>query len=331
MRLRCRSAAWAGLLTLSAWVSSAAVAAANVEELLSAIMRVKAEVPADARTAATLGREREGSGILIDQAGLVLTIGYLMVEAHGVQVTAADGRTVPAEIVAYDHDTGFGLLRTIPALKVKPLRLGRSSELKEKDPVIVAAHGGPEAAGPAFVVSKRTFAGSWEYLLDGAIFTAPPHPTWSGAALIDRDGRLVGVGSLIVADATGTAAHVPGNMFVPIDALKPVLAELIADGRTAGPARPWLGLNTEEVRGRLFVTRVSPGSPAERAGLGRGDVVLAVGGEQVGSLAEFYRKVWARGDAGVEVPLTVLQGGNVREVAVRSIDRRSHLRLGRTY
>jgi S1-C subfamily serine protease len=305
--------------------------AESVEELLAAVVKVKTFVPSDSRTAGTLGREREGSGIVIDSAGLILTIGYLMVEAQGAEITGSDGRAVPAQVIGYDHESGFGLLRANPPPRVKPLALGRSADLKERDPVLIASQGGPDMAGPAFVVSRRVFAGSWEYMLDDAIFTAPPHPAWSGAALIDQGGKLVGVGSLIVGDTTGTNTHLPGNMFVPIDRLKPILADLIADGRVSGPSKPWLGLNTEELRGRLFVTRVSPDSPAARAGIQPGDVVVSVGGETPRDLPDFYRKVWARGPAGVEVPLGILQGTSAREVTLQSVDRRQHLRLGRTY
>jgi S1-C subfamily serine protease len=327
-----RLLAWIlAVAAFAAAMPSSVAQAQSVPELLSAVVRVKAFIPSDSRTAETLGREREGSGIVIDQAGLILTIGYLMVEAQGAEITAADGRTVPAQIIGYDHDSGFGLLRADPPPRVKPLALGRSGDLKERDPVLIASHGGADMAGPAFVVAKRVFAGSWEYLLDEAIFTAPPHPAWSGAALIDREGRLVGVGSLIVGDTTGTSTHVPGNMFVPIDRLKPILADLISDGKVSGPAKPWLGVNTEELRGRLFVTRVSPESPAARAGIEAGDVVVSVAGETPRDLPDFYRKVWARGTAGVEVPLGILHGTTVRDVILKSIDRRQHLRLGRTF
>ncbi len=328
--------AWLGrrlvaAVILLAVVAPAPVAAQSIQDILAAVVRIKTTVASDARTADTLGREREGSGIVIDQAGLVVTIGYLMVEADGAEITGSDGRTVPAQIIGYDHESGFGLLRAMSPLNVRPIPLGRSADTAAHDPVLIASYGGSDMAAPAFVVAKRTFAGSWEYLLDDAIFTAPPHPAWSGAALLDRNGSLIGVGSLIVGDATGTGAHFPGNMFVPIDHLKPILGDLLAAGRRAEPGKPWLGVNTEEVRGRLIVTRVVPDSPAERAGIRAGDLIVGVAGEAPQNLADFYRKVWQLGDAGVTVPLNLLQGAQLRNVEVKSMDRRDHLRLKRSY
>src|SRR6185369_2626995 len=177
------------------------------------------------------------------------------------------GRALPATVVGYDHETGFGLLRTLEPLKIKPLPLGRSADLKEQDPALVVSYGGTRAVLPVRVASRREFTGSWEYLVEGAIFTSPPHPAWSGAALINREGKLVGVGSLIVGDAKGTGEKTPGNMFVPAERLMPILGDLLADGRASGPARPWLGVNADEVHGRLMVSRVTPGGPAQKAGL----------------------------------------------------------------
>jgi S1-C subfamily serine protease len=219
----------AGLLMLPLGGAAFAAESPPLEELLSGVVHIKTVINPDARTTANLGREREGSGIVIDNNGLVLTIGYLMVEAHAAEVRTNDGRSIPANIVGYDHETGFGLLQAILPLKVRPVPMGRSADVKADDPVIVASFGGAASAAPARVLAKREFAGSWEYLLDEALFTTPPHMAWSGAALLNREGKLVGVGSLILSDANGRG--VPGNMFVPIDRLPPILADLMAQGR----------------------------------------------------------------------------------------------------
>jgi S1-C subfamily serine protease len=310
---------------------------AEAEETASAVVRVRSKSVPNARSAATLGERREGSGVIVRE-GYVATIGYLVIEAEAIEVTGADGRKVPAALAGYDHASGFGVLKLLAPLAGKPLPLGASSALAERQPALVARHAGAEGLDFAIVhvVSRRAFSGSWEYLLDAAIYTYPPVLNWSGASLISGKGELLGLGSLIVADALGDAAGAagdaaPGNVFVPVDLLKPILGELIERGRAPGPARPWLGMNTEEARGRLFVTRVSPEGPADRAGVKAGDVVIAIGGEEVGSLAEFYRKLWARGAAGVEVPLRVLQGLEARELSVRSIDRTDYFRPARSY
>jgi len=298
--------------------------------LLSAVVQVKAKILPNARSLATLGPQRRGSGVLVRE-GYVLTIGYLVIEAESIEVVGADGRAVPAMLAGYDHASGFGLLKLIGPLAGKPLPLGSSAALDEREPVMIATHGGREGVSLVHVVSRRPFSGSWEYQLDSAIFTYPPVENWSGAALIGAKGELLGIGSLIVPDAGGPGTQSPGNMFVPIDLLKPIFDDLVARGRARGPLRPWLGLNAEEMRGRLFVARVSPEGPADRAGLKGGDIVVGVAGEEVASLADFYRKVWARGAAGVEVPLRVLQGMQMKDVNVRSIDRLEYFRQKPSY
>jgi S1-C subfamily serine protease len=302
-----------------------------LDGLVSAVVGIKTFIDPDGRSVSNLGREREGSGIVIDENGLVLTIGYLMVEAQGAEVISNAGRTVPATVVGYDHESGFGLLRALEPLKLKPLAIGKSADVKEKDPELVASFGGSGMVLPVHVASRREFTGSWEYLLDSAIFTAPAHPAWSGAALINREGKLVGVGSLIVGDATGAGDGTAGNMFVPIDLLMPILGDLLANGRVSSPPKPWLGVNASEVGGRLVVGRVTSGSPAEKAGLKHGDIIVGVDGAATATLGEFYRKLWGRGTAGVMVPLDVLQSGEARRIEVPSANRLDHLKLKSTF
>jgi S1-C subfamily serine protease len=313
------------LVCLVLFAAGSALAQDKPEEVLSAVVGVQAKMHPGARSNATLGDQRSGNGVLI-RDDYVLTIGYLVMEAESIQVTGATGTVMPATLAGYDHTTGFGLLKLTGPVGGKPIPLGNSSQLREREPVLVAGAGGPSDVAVVHVASRRAFAGSWEYLLDSAIFTYPAVRGWSGAPLIGAKGDLLGIGSLIVPDAGGPGTESPGNMFVPIDLLRPILQDLIAKGSRGQPQRPWLGVNTDEIRGHLFVSRVSPESPAEAAGLKPGDIVLSVGGAEVHTLEEFYRKIWARGAAGVEVPLKVLQGAQLRDVNVRSIDRSAYFK-----
>ena len=316
------------LVLLSGSAAIAAEAEAELARRLEAIVRIHADVPAEARTAPYLGTSRDGAGVVIDDAGLIVTIGYLITEAMGAEVTTASGRVSRADIVGFDVGSGLGLLRAAEPLAVKPLPIGTAQALSEKTPVVVAGAGGPEAAQPAVIVSRRTFAGYWEYLLEDAIFTAPPHPAWSGAGLLAPDGKLAGIGSLIVGDAAG---GVPGNMFVPIDRLQPVMGDLLALGRPSTAPRPWLGVNLRELDGKLVVGRVASDGPGDRAGIRHGDRVTAIEGTSVGDLAGFYRSLWRLGDAGVTVKLSVSRQGRERDLEVRTIDRYRYLKLDTTY
>lgn len=300
------------------------------EDLLAAVVRIKTYINPDGRTVETLGARREGSGVLISADGLIVTIGYLIVEAQGAEITTNDGRTIAADIVGYDFESGFGLIKAATAVNARPMPFGKVADLNVGGKVLVAGGGGITALGPATLASKREFAGNWEYLLDEALFTKPAFPWWSGAALISKDGKLLGIGSLTVSDVTGTNSRETGNMFVPIDRLSPILAELIGDGRVSGPAKPWLGITTDETHGRLIVRRVPRGGPAERAGVKAGDTIEAVGGQKARSLAEFYRRIWAQGMAGVTVRLEVLRNGEMIGIDVKSVDRLNHLKLGST-
>ena len=304
-----------------------AYAEQSADEILKAIVKIKARIPESAFTARTLGTEREGNGVVIDSKGHILTIGYLIIEAETLEVMTEEGKTIRASFVGYDHDTGFGLLKANQPLSIKPMKLGKSSEVKQGDPILMAGYGGTESVQAGRVLACKEFAGYWEYLLEDAIYTAPAHTGFGGAALIDPDGKLLGIGSLLTQVIIPGFGSISCNISVPIDLLHPILADLIAKGRTSAPPRPWLGLNAEEAHGRVFVVRVTPGSPAEKAELQVGEMILTVKGGEVKGLADFYRKVWALGHAGVEVPLSILRGTKIREITMKSIDRNQLLRL----
>lgn len=287
------------------------------------VVRVRTKAVSNARSMRSLGPQREGSGVVIGSDGLVLTIGYLIVEAETVELVTSDGRSFPATVVGYDNTTGFGLLRALTALPVKPVQLGQSATLADRELVLIV---GFDGVAPAYVVSRRQFVGYWEYLLDDAIYTAPATVNWSGAALLNREGKLLGIGSLVVSDSIGSQTQVPGNLFVPIDLLKPLLGDLIANGKSSARPRPWIGVNTQEVQGNVIVTRVSPESPADAAAIRAGDVIVGVGGQSVKGQADFYNRLWSRGDAGVEIPLEILREGRVEKIPVKSIDRDRYYR-----
>ena len=301
--------------------AATAGAAPSVDELFAAVVGVRTEIPESARTADVLGTTRTGSGVLIDAQGLVVTIGYLVLEASEVRLLLADGREVAARVVAYDDLTGLGLVRTDEPTGLKPMALGHSADLVAGEPVVVSPYGGQQTARPAYTVSRRAFAGYWEYLLESAIFTAPAHPMFGGAALINAQGELVGIGSLAVGHAAGSTRQLPGNMFVPVDLLTASLGELLALGRSAKPSKPWIGVFTEESPTGLRVNRVAADSPSEQAGVEAGDIIVAVGDQPVLSMTDFYRKLWASGDAGVSIRLQVLRDARIEPITVESSDR----------
>ena len=292
---------------------------------LDAVVMLRAEVPEDAFTASVLGTERAGNGIVIREDGLVLTIGYLITEAQSIWLASNRGTVVPGHALAYDQATGFGLVLPLGPLGVRPLPRGSSACARQGDETIVIGHGGRGHALKAKIIAKREFAGYWEYVLDEALFTAPAHPQWGGAALVGANGRLLGIGSLLVQEAVG-GKTVDGNMFVPIDLLEPILEEMLKLGRAARAHRPWLGMYTTVMEGHLVVGGLAPGGPAERAGVKLGDLVLEVAGEPVSGLAMLYRKIWAFGPTGTEIALTLSRRGVSSRVQVTTADRNDFLK-----
>ena len=295
----------------------AALARAN-----AAVVGIEVLAVEDAHSIATLGRIREGSGVVIGDDGLVLTIGYLILEADHVDLVVDRGRRVPARVVAEDIASGFGLLQALAPLALAPAPLGASSAVHRDEPLLVASGGGNADLSLARLVSRRPFSGYWEYYIDGALFTAPARTDQSGAGLFNGSGELVGIGSLVVADAEGVGAPaLRGNMFVPVDLLKPILGELRARGASRDSTRAWLGLNCIEFEDHVRVVRLTPESPAEAAGLEPGDTILAIDGVAIGDLASFYKTLWRGDRAEREVALEVRRGSQTLHLSARAIDR----------
>ena len=301
----------------------------ELDRVLSSIVGLHSIIPQDASSAETLGTERAGNGVVIDE-GLVLTIGYLITEAEAVWLHRGDGRVVEAHVLGFDAVTGFGLVQALGSLDLDPVPLGTSATIKIGDRVVVGGAGGRTRSLASQIIAKQEFAGYWEYLLDEAIFTYPAHPNWGGTGLISAAGELIGIGSLqLERDREGKAEHV--NMIVPIDLLKPVLDDLRKFGRVSRPARPWLGLYSTEIDSKVVVIGISNNGPAARAELKAGDVILAVDGERITSQSAFYRKLWSLGNAGVDVPLTVHHEGVTFDVVLASIDRTKLLKAPRLH
>ncbi|HLW23970.1 MAG TPA: S1C family serine protease [Steroidobacteraceae bacterium] len=294
-------------------------------EIGESVLKLRAVVPQDAFTAGVLGVERVGSGVVIASDGLVLTIGYLITEASDVWLTLNDEREVAGHPLAYDQVTGFGLVVPLEPLGRPPLPFGNSEQLLEGSRCQVVSC--PEFAPPETVrvLARREFAGAWEYLLENAIFTVPAHSHWSGAALVDEHGALVGLGSLLVREIIG-GKETNVNMFVPIDQLKPILEDMVTLGRAPRASRPWLGLYAVEIGGRVLVTGVAEGGPAQRADLREGDVITHLGGQPIEALPQLYRTLWAFGSAGVSVPLTLMRSNARVNLEVRSVDRTEMLK-----
>jgi S1-C subfamily serine protease len=298
----------------------------DLDRALAAVVAVRAIIPSDAFTADTLGTERAGNGVLIRGNGLVLTIGYLITEAETIWLSLADGRSVPGHVLGYDQETGFGLVQALAKLEMPGLEIGDSSAASVGERVVVGGAGGRQRSVGARIVAKQEFAGYWEYVLDEAIFTGPAHPNWGGTAVIGTAGDLIGIGSLQLQQAVAEGQTQNLNMIVPIDLLKPILDDLMKFGRRNAPPRPWLGFYATEVENRLVVVGLADRGPAKSADLRTGDIVISVAGKEVRELASLFRRIWAQGAAGVDVPMTIYRDGRTIELRVKSGERNRFLK-----
>ncbi len=298
----------------------------DLDRALRAVVGIKSYVPADAFTANTLGTERAGSGVVIRDSGLVATIGYLVTEAETIWITCDDGRALPGHALAYDQESGFGLVQALGRLDLPALEIGDTDRLRVGDPVVFAAAGGRHHAIETRLVGRQEFAGYWEYALDDAMFTAPAHPFWGGGGLIGSDGKLYGIGSLILQQGDGKGGRHDMNMVVPISHLTPILGDLLTYGRVNRPARPWLGMYATEHGEDIVVGGLADGGPAELAGVRTGDRIIAIGEEEITDLVSLWHRIWASGSAGAPVRLRLGRDNATLALTVRSADRASFLK-----
>jgi S1-C subfamily serine protease len=302
----------------------------DLEATLRSVVGLRADIPADAFTAGALGTERAGNGICI-AGGLILTMGYLITESESIWLTTADGWAVPGHALAVDYETGFGIVQPLGKLGVGELQIGDSNAVQIGAPALLAAAGGRHRTIETQVVGRQEFAGYWEYVIDDAFFTAPAHPFWGGAGLIGADGKLLGIGSLILQQGDEKGRRVDMNMVVPTGLLTPNLDELVKTGRLNRPPRPWLGLFAMENDDAVVIGGVADNGPADKAGLRAGDRIVAVDGDEVADLAQLWRRVWSAGTAGARVRMSINRDDDLLHVTIHSADRLSFLRAPRLH
>ena len=307
------------LLLLCANNSYADVTKEKIERFYESIVSVRSTVPAGARTASSLGVEREGNGVAIDE-NHILTIGYIVIESESIEIGLSDGRRLPAKLVGYDHTSGFGIIKSVVPLNMPHLQLGNSDNINSKQDLLILPS--PNRGGGSIVrsVSRRPFTGWWEYFVENPIYTTPANGLWAGAPILTENGEILGIGSLFVSEAVPGISS-PGNMSVPINLLKPILEDLISSGRRKSKIQPYLGISSDDSNDQVIVTRVSNGGPAFEAGIRPQDVIMTINGSQVSNLKSFYEKIWKSGEAGVTIELGVLRRGKIMNYNVKTVDR----------
>ncbi|MDA0237128.1 MAG: S1C family serine protease, partial [Proteobacteria bacterium] len=302
----------------------------NLSRAVNSVVKVRTAISAEAFTADILGTERIGSGVLINEHGLILTVGYLLTEAESVWITTNLNQSVAGHVVAYDQATGLGLIQALGKLHIEPSNLETSNLMKPSDDVYFVSHGGLEHALHSKIVRVDEFAGYWEYVLDEAIYTSPPHPQWGGAAIFNGRGHVIGIGSLFLQEVFEGQSQ-QGNLAIPTHLLEPILSDLLEFGRPLTPARPWIGMYTVEIGGKLIVSSLARYGPAELAGILQGDQIISIGEDKTSTLANFFRSVWNLGSAGVSVPLNINREGNYLQFIINSVDRNDFLLKPKTH
>ena len=307
------------LLLFFASNSYAEITKERVQRYYESIVSVRSIVPPEARTAASLGVEREGNGVAIDE-NHILTIGYIVLESESIEIGLSDGRSLPAKLIGYDHTSGFGIIKSVVPLTMRPLKLGNSDDINSEEDLLILPSPNRGVGSIVRSVSRRPFTGWWEYFVESPIYTTPPNRFWAGAPILNGNGEILGVGSLFVSESVPGISS-PGNMSVPINLLKPILGDLLSNGRRKSKIQPYLGISSDESNDQIIVTRVSKGGPAYQAGVKPQDIIVAINGSQITKLESFYKKIWKSGEAGVTIELSVLRSGSFMNLKIKTVDR----------
>jgi S1-C subfamily serine protease len=267
--------------------------------------------------------EGQGSGIVLDSKGLIITNNHVIDGANQVQVTLKDGRTYTGEVVGSDEATDVAVIR-VDASDLPAADLGDSELLKVGQFVLaignaLALPGGPTVSVGVLSAKGRPLPGT-DFIFEGLLQTdAAVNPGNSGGPLADLDGRVIGITTLMIPYAQGM------GFAIPINTVKKIAQEILENGRVT---RRWIGISGVDVTPQLarrynlqtesgfLVAEVVPRSPADLAGLRNGDVVVGAAGSEVRHTKDLLVAI-SKVQAGEVVPLDVNRMGRRGVVDVR--------------
>jgi S1-C subfamily serine protease len=287
-----------------------------VRYLLETVVNLHATVPRDHPSAAVLGDERMGSGVIVDAAGLILTVNYVVMGAQTVQVSFLKGRRQKAEVVAQDFETGLALVR-VKRQGLRPAVLAPTEALERGAPVVAVGSTATQErrAGGGHITYLGEFEAHWEYLLDRGIVSSAANPGYGGGGLFDLRGRLIGILYLNLNEVARS------SLAIPVDAFQSNEEELVRYGRVVSrPKRAWLGVFAHALEEGVVIAGVVPGGPGERAGLREGDLIVSFNAEEISSRRDLYMRLW-RHEPGERVAIEVMRDNKLSRFEVTGGDR----------
>ncbi|HUM17941.1 MAG TPA: trypsin-like peptidase domain-containing protein [Candidatus Nitrosotalea sp.] len=287
-----------------------------VKHLLTSVVHIHAEVPSAHPSTRNLGDERMGTGTIVDPAGLILTVNYVVMGAETIQVTLARGRALRAEIVAQDFEIGLALLR-VKRQGLHAVQIADSESLERGEPVFALGSTGPRERRVAggLVTYLGEFEAHWEYLLDRGIVSSASNPGFGGGPLFTLNGKMVGVVSLNLNEIARCSLAIPSECY------RRNQEEFVRFGRVVSrPQRAWLGVYAHVLDEGVVVAGLVPNGPAARSGIQEGDVIVSLDAQEMPTRKELYLSLW-RHAPGEKMTLEVMRDNEVRRLSVTAGDR----------